>query len=103
MQLQLQEFSSKQQQIELHYRPVVQQLPTLLQQLQPEELSQAAEFAVVEGLRAPILQVRARDSCGRVFSNTKQTEYIFGLLDSEVWHTAPPSAGPVAAATAALS
>lgn len=59
---QLQEFSSKQQQIELHYRPVVQQLPTLLQQLQPEELSQAAEFAVVEGLRAPILQVTGSSS-----------------------------------------
>lgn len=54
---QLQEFSGKQQQLELQYRPVVQQLPTLLQQLQPEELSQAAEFAALEGLRSPILQV----------------------------------------------
>lgn len=54
---QLQEFSTKQQQLELQYRPVVQQLPTLLQQLRPEELSQAAEFAAQEGMREPLLQV----------------------------------------------
>ena len=55
--LQLQEFSGKQQQLELQYRPVVQQLPSLLEQLRPEELSQAAEFAALEGMREPLLQV----------------------------------------------
>jgi hypothetical protein len=56
----LQEFSSKQQQLELQYRPVVQQLPSLLEQLRPEELSQAAEFAALEGMREPLLQVGLR-------------------------------------------
>lgn len=55
---QLQEFSAKQQQLELQYKPVVQQLPTLLQQLRPEELSQAAEFATLQGMREPLLKVR---------------------------------------------
>jgi hypothetical protein len=54
---QLQDFSAKQQQLELQYRPVVQQLPTLLQRLQPMAMSQAAEFAAVEGMRQPLLQV----------------------------------------------
>lgn len=37
---------------------MVQQLPALLEQLRPEELSQAAEFAALEGMREPLLQVR---------------------------------------------
>lgn len=57
---QLQEYTTKQQQLELEYRPTVQQLPALLQQLRPEELSQAAEFAALEGMRGPILQVGYR-------------------------------------------
>lgn len=57
-QPQLQDFSNKQQQLELQYRPVVAQLPALLEQLRPEELSQAAEFAALEGMREPLLQVR---------------------------------------------
>ncbi|KAF6257500.1 hypothetical protein COO60DRAFT_1222554 [Scenedesmus sp. NREL 46B-D3] len=53
---QLQEYSQRQQQLELKYRPVVQQLPALQQQLRPEELSAAAEFALTEGMRQPIMQ-----------------------------------------------
>lgn len=56
--VQLQEYVVRQGQLELKYKPVVQQLPSLLQQLRPEELSQAAEFAVAEGMRQPIMQVR---------------------------------------------
>jgi hypothetical protein len=55
--MQLQEYSQRQQQLELKYRPLVQQLPALQQQLRPEELSAAAEFALTEGMRQPILQV----------------------------------------------
>jgi hypothetical protein len=55
--MQLQEYSQRQQQLELKYRPVVQQLPSLQQQLRPDELSAAAEFALTEGMRQPIMQV----------------------------------------------
>lgn len=56
---QLEQHSTRQQQLELEYRPTVQRLPALLQQLKPEELSQAAEFAALEGMRGPLLQVSA--------------------------------------------
>jgi hypothetical protein len=39
---------------------VVQQLPALQQQLRPDELSAAAEFALTEGMRQPIMQVRGQ-------------------------------------------
>jgi hypothetical protein len=41
----------------------VQQLPALQQQLRPDELSAAAEFALTEGMRQPIMQVRRCLSC----------------------------------------
>eukprot|EP00879_Flechtneria_rotunda_P007919 GHRR01008297.1.p1 GENE.GHRR01008297.1~~GHRR01008297.1.p1 ORF type:complete len:338 (+),score=146.04 GHRR01008297.1:547-1560(+) len=59
---QLQDFGQRQEQLELRYRPVVQQLPSLQQQLHPGELSQAAEFAVSEGMRQPILQVTGKSA-----------------------------------------
>lgn len=57
--MQLQEYVVRQEQLELKYRPVVQQLPHIQQQLRAEELSQAAEFALSEGMRQPIMQVRS--------------------------------------------
>jgi hypothetical protein len=56
--MQLQEYSQRQQQLELKYRPLVQQLPALQQALRPDELAAAAEFAATEGMRQPIMQVR---------------------------------------------
>lgn len=76
--LQLQQFSNKQQQLELQYRPVVQQLPTLLEQLRPEELSQAAEFAALEGMREPLLQVSGSKSAA-LSSTAAQSTDPFGI------------------------
>lgn len=70
--MQLQEYSQRQQQLELKYRPVVQQLPALQQQLRPEEMSAAAEFAATEGMRQPIMQVRrAAEAWQRVSASSK--------------------------------
>jgi uncharacterized protein YkwD len=74
----LQQFSNKQQQLELQYRPVMQQLTTLLEQLRPEELAQAAEFAALEGMREPLLQVSGSKSAA-LSSTAAQSTDPFGI------------------------
>lgn len=75
---QLQDFSNKQQQLELQYRPVVAQLPALLEQLRPEELSQAAEFAALEGMREPLLQASGSTSAAMTSTAAQATD-PFGI------------------------
>jgi len=61
----------------------VLKLPSLLQQLRPEELSQAAEFATSEGMREPVMQVLEQPPVLQV-----------ALLQGCVWHFELQAAQP---------
>jgi hypothetical protein len=54
---QLQEYDSRHRRLQQEYQPLVARLPQLQQQLPPEQLLAAAEFAASQGMQEPLSQV----------------------------------------------
>jgi hypothetical protein len=53
----LQEYDRRHSRLQQEYQPLVSRLPQLHQQLPPDQLLAAAEFAASQGMQEPVSQV----------------------------------------------